>query len=159
LVARDGSLWIAERASAIGQKLSHWTGRQLADIPVDSTGIWSIVESRSGSVWIPRPFCQVMGIELQCHRRPDGAPFEHGDSLAQDTAGNFWIGSDIDLVRWKSGSFSVYAPSGLKSNAGIAGVNALAAAADGSVWAGMQRGPGLGLQHLVHGQWKAWATS
>jgi ligand-binding sensor domain-containing protein len=160
LGARDGSLWIAARTSAVKQKLSHLAGRQLVDIPVDSSGIWSIAESRSGAVWIPRPFCQVTGVELQCHRRPDGAPFEHGDSIAEDTAGNLWIGSDTDLVRWKSGSFSVYAPSGLKSNAGIEGVAALAAATDGSVWAGMDlRGPGLGLQHLMRGQWKSWVTA
>jgi ligand-binding sensor domain-containing protein len=128
LAARDGSLWIAARTSPMRQILSHWTGQQLVDIPVESTGIWSIIESRSGAVWIPRPFCQVMGIEMQCYKRPDGAPFEHGDSIAEDTAGNLWIGNDIDLVRWKSGSFTVYAPSGLKSNAGIEGVGALAPA-------------------------------
>jgi signal transduction histidine kinase/ligand-binding sensor domain-containing protein len=160
LAARDGSLWIASRTSPVRQVLSHWTGQQLVHTPVESTGIWSIIESRSGEVWIPRPFCQVKGIEMQCYDRPDGAPFAHGDSIAEDTAGNLWIGNDIDLVRWKSGSFSVYAPSGLKLNAGIGGVEALAAAADGSLWAGMLlRGPGLGLQHLVQGQWKSWATS
>src|ERR1700722_16352741 len=44
LGARDGSIWIAARTSSTRQNLSHWTGRQLVNIPVDSTGIWSIVE-------------------------------------------------------------------------------------------------------------------
>ena len=84
LAARDGTLWIAARTSPVRQILSHWTGRQLVNIPVESTGIWSIAESRSGAVWIPRPFCQVMGVDVKCHTRPDGTPFEHGDSIAED---------------------------------------------------------------------------
>lgn len=160
LGARDGSIWIAARTSSTRQNLIHWTGRQWVNIPVESTGIWSILESRSGAVWISRPFCEVVGIGLHCYRRADGTPFDHGDSVTEDTAGNLWVGSDIDLVRWKPGSVSVYAPTGLKSNAGIDGVDALAAAGDGSVWAGMNpRGPGVGLQHLVQGQWKSWVTS
>jgi signal transduction histidine kinase/ligand-binding sensor domain-containing protein len=160
LGARDGSIWIAARASSTRQNLSHWTGRQWVSIPVEGTGIWSILESRSGTVWISRPLCEVAGIGLHCYRRADGTPFDHADSVAEDTAGSLWVGSDIDLVRWKSGTFSVYAPAGLKSNAGIDGVAALAAASDGSVWAGMvPRGPGVGLQHLVEGQWKPWVIS
>jgi signal transduction histidine kinase/ligand-binding sensor domain-containing protein len=160
LGARDGSLWLAARVSPTKQNLSHWTGRQWASIPVDSTGIWSMHESRSGAVWIARPFCEVVGLGLRCYRRADGTPFDHGDSVTEDAAGNLWVGSDTDLARWKSGSFSVYAPSGLKSNAGIMGVAALAAAGDGSVWAGMSpRGPGVGLQHLVQGEWKSWVTT
>jgi signal transduction histidine kinase/ligand-binding sensor domain-containing protein len=160
LGARDGSIWIAARTGLLRQYLSHWTGQKLVNIPVESTGIWSILESSSGAVWIPRPFCQVEGIGLHCYMRADGTPFEHGDSIAEDTAGNLWVGTDIDLVRWKSGSSSVYAPGGLRSNGGIDGVSALAAANDGSVWAGMSpRGPGVGLQHHVHGQWESWVTS
>jgi signal transduction histidine kinase/ligand-binding sensor domain-containing protein len=160
LGARDGSIWIAARTSPTRQDLSHWTGQQWVNIPVEGTGIWSIFESRSGAVWIARPFCEVVGTGLHCYRRADGTPFDHGDSVTEDTAGNLWVGSDIDLVRWKSGSFSIYAPTGLKSNGGIDGVAALAAAGDGSVWAGMTpRGPGVGLQHLVQGQWRSWVTS
>jgi signal transduction histidine kinase/ligand-binding sensor domain-containing protein len=160
LGSRDGSIWIAARTSRTKQNLSHWTSQQLVNIPVESTGIWSILESRSGAVWIPRPFCQVIGTGLHCYGRADGSPFDHGASLAEDTAGNLWVGGDIDIVRWKPGSSSVYAPIGLKSNRGIDGVDALAAADDGSVWAGMnQRGPDVGLQHLVQGQWKPWVTS
>jgi ligand-binding sensor domain-containing protein len=160
LTTRDGSIWIAARISPTRQNLSHWTGQQWVNIPVESTGIWSILESRSGAVWIARPFCEVVGSGLHCHRRADGTPFDHGDSVAEDTAGNVWVGSDIDQVRWKSGSFSIYAPSGLESNGAMEGVAALAAAGDGSVWAGMRpRGPGLGLQHLVQGQWKSWVAS
>jgi signal transduction histidine kinase/ligand-binding sensor domain-containing protein len=158
--ARDGSLWIAGRKSHTTQNLGHWTGRQLVNIPVESTGIWSIVETHGGDVWIPRPFCQVVSDGLHCHSRADGTPFDHGDTLAEDPAGNLWVGNDIDVVRWNPGSMSVYAPSGLKSNAGIDGANTIAAAADGSVWVGFySRGPGLGLQHLLQGQWKPWGAS
>jgi ligand-binding sensor domain-containing protein/signal transduction histidine kinase len=160
LGARDGSIWIAARTSPTRQNLSHWTSGRLVNIPVEGTGVWSILESRSGAVWFVRPFCEVVGVGLHCYRRADGTPFDHGDYIAEDTQGNLWVGSDIDLVRWKSGLSSVYAPSGLKSNAGIVGVSSIAAAADGSVWAGMDaRGSGVGLQHFVLGQWRPWVAS
>jgi signal transduction histidine kinase/ligand-binding sensor domain-containing protein len=159
LGARDGSIWIAARTSPTRQNLSHWTSGHLVNIPVEGTGIWSMLESRRGSLWIARPFCEVVGIGLRCYTRSDGTPFDHGDSVAEDTAGDLWVGSDIDLVRWNDRVTSVYAPSGLKSNAGIRGVSSLAAAADGSVWAGMDaRGPGVGLQHFVQGQWRPWVA-
>jgi signal transduction histidine kinase/ligand-binding sensor domain-containing protein len=155
--ARDGSIWIAARFSPTTQNLSHWNGQRLTSIPVASTGIWSVLQSRNGSIWIPRPFCQVVDGGLDCHRRDDGTAFDHGDSVAEDAAGNLWIGSDTDLVRWNSGSSRIFAPDGLKSNAGIAGVSALAAAIDGSVWVGTtRRGAGIGLQHLVKGELKPW---
>lgn len=153
--ARDGSIWIAARAGQTKQILAHWTGHDLTSLPVESTGIWSILENHSGGVWIPRPFCEVTSRGLRCHRRPDGTAFDHGDSLAEDAEGNVWVGGDMDLVRWKPDSMSVYAPSGLKANGGIEGVAALAVADDGSVWAGMdRRGPDVGLQHFTQGKWR-----
>jgi signal transduction histidine kinase/ligand-binding sensor domain-containing protein len=160
LGARDGSMWIATRTSLTRQKLSHWTGGHLINIPVEGTGIWSILESRSGTLWIVRPFCEVVGVGLRCYKRADGTPFDHADYVAEDIQGSLWVGSDTDLVRWKSGASSVYAPNGLKSNGGIVGVSSLAGAADGSMWAGMDaRGPGVGLQHFVQGQWRPWVAS
>jgi signal transduction histidine kinase/ligand-binding sensor domain-containing protein len=160
LTAQDGSIWIAARKTQTTQKLSHWSGRQLTNILVESAGIFSIHQDNGGSVWISAPFCRIVDMTLQCHARADGAPFDRVEIVASDAAGNIWIGTDVDLVRWNAGAMINYAPSGLKSNRGMLGVDAIAPANDGSLWAGMnKRGRDMGLQHLVHSQWKAWVTA
>ena len=160
LGARDGSIWIAARTSPTKQNLSHWTDGHLVNIPVEGTGVWSMLESRTGTVWIVRPFCEVAGLGLHCYARKDGTPFDHGDYIAEGAQGDLWVGSDIDLVHWKSGSSTAFAPRGLQSNGGEAGVTSIAVAADGTVWTGMDvRGPGLGLQHVVQGELRSWLAS
>jgi signal transduction histidine kinase/ligand-binding sensor domain-containing protein len=156
--SRDGSLWIAAQASRgqAKENLSRWTGRELINYSIDRVrgGIWSILETRSGAVWIGQPFCQVIATGLRCYGEADGIPSFGVDVLAEDTDGNIWLGGDTGLVRWRPGSFKVYTPKGLQANAGTSGVIALAAAPDASLWAGMAtRGPGVGLEHLVQGHW------
>jgi ligand-binding sensor domain-containing protein len=49
---------------------------------------------------------------------------------------------------------------GLKSNAALAGITALVATPDGSVWTGISKpGPGLGLQQWVNGTWRTLITA
>jgi signal transduction histidine kinase/ligand-binding sensor domain-containing protein len=168
LAARDGSLWIG---TALG--LSHWTNQELVNYSsYADAGISSIIEDDDGTIWVTLvfqrtgktydritdrtgPLCQVKGMAMRCYGKADGVPEESYDSLARDSAGNFWMGSDTSLTRWKPGSFETYYPSGLKSNAGQLGVSGLASRPDGSLWVGIDMaGPGLGLEQLVQGVWK-----
>jgi len=159
LVARDGSLWIG---TVLG--LSHWTNQDLINYSsYANANITSIVEDEDGTIWVTRtritdgtgPLCQVKGTAMRCYGKADGIPEDRYSTLARDSAGNFWLGSDTGLIRWRPGSLQTYYPSGLKSNAGQLGVSALVPEPDGSLWVGIAvRGSGLGLQQLVQGVWK-----
>jgi signal transduction histidine kinase/ligand-binding sensor domain-containing protein len=163
LAARDGSLWIGTEAG-----LSHWVNQDLTNYQTGRGLISSILEDHNGTVWITRSrpsddagcLCQIIGTGMRCYGKADGIPFAEGGTLVEDAEGNLWIGASTGLVRWKPGSFNAYTPSGLKSNENLAGVLALAASPDGSLWTGMAvTGPGLGLQQLIQGLWKPFVTS
>ena len=84
----------------------------------------------------------------------------YASTLIGDNSGYLWIGTSTALVRWKPGSTTSYELPGLKSNVALAGVTALAAAPDGSIWTGISKsGPGLGLQQWIDGKWKTLITA
>jgi signal transduction histidine kinase/ligand-binding sensor domain-containing protein len=160
LAARDGSLWIGTQAG-----LSHWVNQDLINYQDGGGLIASILEDRDGRVWIARTrpsdeagvLCQVIGTGMRCHGKADGVPVTDNDggTLAEDAAGNLWMGSSTGVIQAKAGSFNAYALKGLKSTVGVDGVFGLAANPDGSLWVGTGgTGPGLGLQQLDHGVWK-----
>jgi signal transduction histidine kinase/ligand-binding sensor domain-containing protein len=159
----DGSLWIGT-----GTHLARLKDGHLIDYLGARGRINSILEDRSGTVWIARsrvhdaagPLCEVAGEKLQCHGKGDGITPSYAGPLINDDAGNLWIGSSSVLTRWKAGLSETYANPALKSAQGLAGVQALASNSDGTLFVGIiERGPGLGLQQFVNGTWKPWRTS
>ena len=162
MAGRDGSLWIGT-----AEGLSHWQNNHLFNFE-DSRGVVpEIIEARAGTVWIilsPSnnnlgPLCEIVVSAMRCHGKAEGIPEDIYDSLMEDDQGNLWLGGNTELVSWKPDSHRVYAPGGLKSNKQMAGFLSLAASPDGSLWAGMAaKGPGLGLQRLVHGAWTPFTT-
>ena len=156
--ARDGSLWIAAELTRGHPALSRWKDGKLVNYAPDGvTPALDIIQTHNGDVWIDRPFCRVNGARLECPGVASGqSTLDGGMALAQDAGGRLWLGSGTSLTQWSPGGSKTYAPSGLKSHAGQGGVLAIAPAPDGSVWVGIAaRGPGLGLEHLVRGQWSS----
>src|SRR6266851_4647644 len=163
LGARDGSLWIGMEGG-----LSRWDKRDLTSYLIGPTRINSIIEDRNGTVWFVRSrgsaeaggLCQIIGTGMRCYGKADGLPGSNvATALVEDGLGNFWTGSDTAVVRWKPDTSTTYSPMGLKSYQGLDGVEGLAANPDGSLWVGMIfAGRGLGLQQLVQGAWKPFAT-
>ena len=163
LGARDGSLWIGMEGG-----LSHWDKQHLTDYLITPERINSIIEDRNGTVWFTRSrgsdadggLCQIVGTGMRCYGKADGLPgADLGSSLVEDRLGNFWLGSDIAVFRWKPGSSSTFMLAKLKSHQGINGARSLAANTDGSIWVGIDLpGRGLGLQRLVQGAWKSFVT-
>ena len=161
LAARDGSLWIATDAG-----LAHWVNQRLVKY-LTGDSIDSVAEDETGKIWVMRfrvgdyshPLCEVVDTAIRCYGSEDGVPPSAGGPLVQDTSGNLWAGSDTTLLRWRPGSAKVYRPKALQSNAGIDGVEAMALAADGSLWVGMGlTGRGAGLQHMVDGAMKSFVA-
>jgi signal transduction histidine kinase/ligand-binding sensor domain-containing protein len=158
----DGSLWIG---TAVG--LSRWQNNHLTNYPNELGVVTAIVQARNGTVWFQtspaagggKPLCQIIGTETRCYGKSDGIPVDVYTPLVEDSQGNLWIGGNTTLLRWKPDSRGVYNPSGLKANAGGAGISGLAVDPDGSLWVGMSNsGPGLGLQRLAQEVWKPFRT-
>jgi PAS domain S-box-containing protein len=159
LGATDGSLWIGTASG-----LAQWKNGELFTFPETAGRVNSIYEDRDGTIWIARSrtdaggVCKVAVSGATCYGPKDEAP-PYADTLIGDNFGHLWIGTSTALVRWKPGSSTPYELSGLTSNVALAGINALAAAPDGSVWAGISNsGRGLGLQRWANGSWKTLIT-
>lgn len=153
LAMPDGSLWVGTAAG-----LSRLQNNHLTNYPSEPGVVSAIIQARDGTLWMQitpaaseaGPLCQIIGNGMRCYGKAEGIPNAIYTPLVEDGRGNFWLGGDTALLRWRPDSSSVYRPSGLKSNAGTTGVEALAVDPDGSLWVGMtSSGPGLGLQRLT----------
>jgi len=152
LGARDGSLWIGTASG-----LSHLVDGNLIQYPGPPGGVQEIMQRANGEIWFSYfqiveaawGICKVVGAQTQCYYGKD-----NGRALVEDSSGSLWTGYGATLSRWKLGSSSSYAQDGLRL-AGLAGVDSLALARDGSIWVGMQSGGhGAGLQQFTNGAWK-----
>ncbi len=157
LGARDGSLWIGTVSGLV-----HWVNQRAISY-LNGRIINSISQDETGQIWVAgrpngddtHPLCRVSNTDIHCYGEDEGVTTNGAGAFVEDTSGNRWLGGDTTLLRWRAGSSKVYRPAALQSNQGIGGVQALAAAADGSVWVGMGvPGHGGGLQHMVDGALK-----
>jgi ligand-binding sensor domain-containing protein len=153
--AKDGSLWIGTASGLVRwanqRSIRYLNGELINAVLQDEKGqIWSSGHLPSGAT--RDPLCRIVDTDVHCFGEEEGEALVTGDSLAEDTSGDLWAGNDTALLRWRPGSSKVYRPAALRSNRGIQGVEALAAAADGSVWVGIEvPGHEGGLQHMIDG--------
>jgi PAS domain S-box-containing protein len=160
LGAADGSLWIGTASG-----LAQWKNGRLLNFPETVGRVNAIYEDHQGTMWIARSrtragaVCKVTASVPECYGPKDGVP-PYAGTLTGDNSGYLWIGTSTALVRWKPGSSTSYELPGLKSSVALAGITALAAAPDGSVWTGISKsGPGLGVEQWVNGAWKTLRTA
>ena len=154
----DGSLWIGT-----GANLARLKNGALTNFTNGLGRINAIVKDRNGTIWVTRsrvaddngPLCQVADTRLLCKGKGDGITRPYAGPLIEDLDGNLWVGSASTLTRWKPGSSTTFAPTGLQQAEGLSGLQALAVTRDGTMWIGINRkGRGLGLQLLIKGSWK-----
>jgi ligand-binding sensor domain-containing protein len=164
LGAEDGSLWIGTEGG-----LAEWKNDKLiinATI-VGSVGV--IRQDAQGIIWVARngssdnsgPLCRIANGDTKCFGKAAGLPPNEccAESLALDKSGNVWVGTDDMVLQFKGDSLTVHKSDALASNS-TAGIDGLAASADGSLWVGMAlSGSGRGLQRLVNGAWKPFVTA
>jgi signal transduction histidine kinase/ligand-binding sensor domain-containing protein len=161
LGSRDGSLWIGTRFAGLWR----WKDQRLTHFQNTEGHLSAIFEDSRGTVWFAQealeegkggPLCRVIAEGVRCYGPKDGIPLAIGQSITEDQAGHIWLGTDTGLVDWAPGSVSTYNPIGLKSNNGMAGIDALAVGSDGSTLVGIEKaGTSLGLQQVVGGVWKS----
>jgi signal transduction histidine kinase/ligand-binding sensor domain-containing protein len=158
LGASDGSLWMGTPSGLGRLKDGHFRSYSKPD---DRWGTSSIIEDHAGGIWVTRyrvppeegTICQALDEGLHCYGPADGVSVPYGLGLAEDTQGNFWIGSQY-LCRWKPGSICV---DYLRNGPNDAEINAIAVASSGPspiVWAGVIGfGRKGGVQRFSAGKW------
>jgi signal transduction histidine kinase/ligand-binding sensor domain-containing protein len=142
LGTRDGSLWIGT-----GYSISRWKDGELTNYPELSGRVESIVEDDEGSVWMVRtqptdklgPLCRIKDERPRCYGVSDGIPFALATQLSKGSAGELWVGGYSELCRWKPGSCTSYFASASPRPDTFASLRYVATAADGSVWAVIDR--------------------
>ena len=159
LAAHDGALWISNRTG-----LSRWKNEILTEYlagPVESAPL----ERRDGTIWVLRgaapaeSLCEVAESATRCYDLGrTSASLASITSLLEDSDGNLWLGGQKGLARWTNGTVILY-PSAELNAVSAQGIDALAATPDGTIWIGIAaRGPGLGLERLIHGRWQPFKT-
>jgi signal transduction histidine kinase/ligand-binding sensor domain-containing protein len=153
----DGSLWIGT---------SHGLGRlkdgqfRSYSKPGDRWGIFSIIEDHAGHIWVTRyhlppgegAICEALHDGLHCYGQADGVPLPYGLGLAEDSQGNFWIGSQ-HLCRWRPGSACAM----YFNNRALDDTGMVASGPSQTVWVGQKIGsPEGGLQRFSTGKWSSY---
>jgi signal transduction histidine kinase/ligand-binding sensor domain-containing protein len=162
LGASDGSLWIGT-AGGIG-RLKDGQFRSYSK-PADRWGTYTIIEDHTGHIWFTRyhvphgegTICEALDQGLHCYGPADGVPLSYGVGLAEDSQGNFWIGSRY-LCRWKPGSTcTMY----FNNRSASSEIDAIAAVSGPSqtVWAvAKASGREGGLQRFSGGKWSSYSV-
>jgi signal transduction histidine kinase/ligand-binding sensor domain-containing protein len=155
LAAKDGSLWMGAEGY-----VAHWESGRLTRYAMGSFSVSAILETNDGTIWFTRAgggkpggLCRLERGASHCYGASDGIEGLQADALAEDGAGNLWVGGDASVVRWTPAAHIAYPLPQLQSVIG-AGVTALEPAPDASVWVGIVNVSGreLGLQRLAAGR-------
>ena len=160
LGARDGSLWIGTSGG-----LSHWRDGRLTNYETtpESPGIYKILQDHAGRIWVSRyrindgmgSLCWAKEIALECYGEKQGNPADYAMDVTEDSKGNIWFGGRA-LYKWHEGSFVTYFNEQARNQTGD-GVDVVAAAPSGEVWAGFDgTGPRAGIQYFLNGKWASY---
>ena len=164
LGSRDGSLWVGTSGG-----LSRLKDGQLQNFtkPSERSGIGNIIEDHAGKIWVTRyrvpegegPLCQVVDRGLRCYGKADGIPLRYGLGLAEDSHGDFWLGSTV-VCRWKPGSScTTFFDDAMKGRSVGDGVISVVVGPSGKVWASIDGvGPQLGVRYFSDGKWDKYAV-
>lgn len=158
LGSSDGSLWIGT---------SHGLGRlkdglfRVYSKPEDRWGVFAIIEDHAGHIWVTRyrlpsgegALCEALDDGLHCYGQADGLPLLYANGIAEDSQGNFWIGSRF-LCRWKPGSVCVK----YFDKPSLAATELVASGPSQTVFAVVEaNGPQRGLQRFSSGKWSPYS--
>ena len=150
LASRDGTLWVAT-----GQGILKLRDQHVTIVKVQRAHYNALLQDAQGDIWTVRSrfrggasLCQIHGDTVRCFGKSDGIACSNAEDLAQDSRGNFWLGADIGLCRWRPGSGQLF-PFGANSFKSLNLINAIIPQKDGSVLVGFKAaGPRLGLEQI-----------
>jgi signal transduction histidine kinase/ligand-binding sensor domain-containing protein len=106
LVSRDGTLWIGTYRG-----LSSWNGREFVrqHPEIGKRFVSSLLQDREGTIWLgvlsdPGQLCAIRAGRIQCSVPEQGGFGSEVWSLAEDRAGNLWVGAQTGVWRWAPGA-------------------------------------------------------
>ena len=151
LGSSDGTLWIGTAGGLLS-----WKNNDLREQL--RYRINGIIQDHKGRIWVARTrsretggLCQVTGEHPGCLGADDRMKLPNAGTIAEDLHGNLWVGGANQLLRWHEGSFDAYFREQLVPRNLPSGVEGVAAASDGSVWASVPGEKSLALVHIVDG--------
>ncbi len=151
LGASDGTLWIGTSSGLLSLKdntlTQHVRGR-----------VNAIIEDRKHRIWVARSrppdtdggLCLAAGGPPRCLGGDEQLRLPHSVTLTEDAAGDIWVGSSGQLLRWREDAHRGYFREELAKFEGFSAVTSVVGAPDGSVWASIPR-ERFGLFHVVNG--------
>ncbi len=142
LGTRDGSLWVAT-----SKGLSRIRAGNI--VTLDTGRIGAIQEDAGGDgVWVVRsrrmddgrgPLGHVTDRGIRIYGRGAGIPIDTAGHLVRAKDGGMWLGGRLGFVRWSPpANATLHFQKELERDQGLFGVNAIAAGADGSLWASIE---------------------
>lgn len=148
--APDGAIWLVEREGGVLHRL-----HQLAGIPLVQrhviAGAKQLLFDRRGALWVstisqglqrlpPAPAVEPLDLaSAEAFTTHNGLSADSTRPLLEDREGSIWVGSSAGLDRFRPRRMTVASLPGDARNL------ALAASADGSLWAGTSHRPALRL--------------
>jgi signal transduction histidine kinase/ligand-binding sensor domain-containing protein len=150
--ASDGSLWIGSASH-----LYRWDAKTLADYPLPSGSIYTVIEDHSHTIWIGRGriedhasgLCRLVRQAVTCLDNPTGQDSHGVGAIAEGRNGVLWLGNDNTIARYASGKIETVQIKTPDKEAGLGGITELAMDPHGGMWVGsFYTGQGLGLEHF-----------
>ncbi|MGE8361011.1 sensor histidine kinase [Pseudomonas sp.] len=148
--APDGAIWLVEREGGVLHRLQQLFGMPFAQRHVIA-GAKQLLFDRRGALWVstisrgllrlpPAPAVEPLDLNtLEAFTSQDGLSADSTRPLLEDREGSIWVGSSTGLDRFRPRRMTVASLPGDARNL------ALAASADGSLWAGSSNRPALHL--------------
>jgi ligand-binding sensor domain-containing protein/signal transduction histidine kinase len=150
LVDHQQRVWAGSRGEGLFRFMSYYF-QPVAGAEKIGTQIYVLFEARDGTLWVgtENGLAAFNGAQWKTFSTGEGLPKKPVRALADDAAGNLWIGTEGGgLFRLRDGKI-------FNANAPVKDISCLLADRDGVLWAGTS---GHGLARLEDGKWSVCST-
>ena len=150
LVDRQQQIWAGSRGEGLFRFMSYYF-QPVAGLEKIGAQIYALFEARDGKIWVggDHGLASFVGAQWKIFSTADGLPPNAVRALAEDAAGNLWIGTEGGgLFQLRDGKISA-------ANAPVKDISCLTVDRDGVLWVGTS---GHGLARWQNGNWSVCST-
>lgn len=150
LVDRQQQVWVGSRGEGLFRFMAYYF-QPVTGLEKIGTQIYALFEARDGKIWVggDHGLASFDGMQWKIFSTADGLPPNAVRALAEDAAGNLWIGTE------GGGLFQLRAEKISDANAPVKDISCLAVDRDGVLWVGTS---GHGLARRQNGNWSVCST-